>query len=193
MNKQIIFIRHGQTFSNEQGIIGGQKIFNLANLTTKGIIQSQLAGKCLSKELKESKESNLNNISFWSSTLQRAIDTCVLIKKQLNVSNDTNINLSSLLLERNMMDNEGKPRGKLIKPFESTKQMKLRLNKFLNMIINTIDQNVIIIVTHGGIMSLLHTLLNHHPFETIDNCDMLIYKQTIDYKLTFVKKLNLLN
>jgi len=185
MNKQkIIFIRHGQTFTNVLGIIGGQKVFDLANLTPQGKIQAHLAGKCLSNEFKHT-QPQIENIIFWSSTAQRAIDTATIIKEQLDHI-ATKLNTSDLILERNMMDNEGKPSGKLIKPFETTKQMNIRINKFMDMLrlnINQTCNNTIIVVTHGGIIQLL--LKNRN----IINCGMFLCEQTLDNNLEFIKEI----
>jgi hypothetical protein len=80
-----------------------------------------------------------------------------------NMGNDSKLNISELVYERNMMDNEGKLNTtKIMKPYETTKQMRTRQNDFIDQL--SLDYTHII-VSHGGFMKLLE------PEKTFANCE----------------------
>jgi broad specificity phosphatase PhoE len=147
-----IFIRHGESIANVEHIIAGQKMFDKDTLSVKGIKQANNVNIYTKGPYK-----------FWSSPSNRAQETARIIMNRMG--HDFKLNISDLIYERNMMENEGKLNtNKIVKPYETTKQMRIRQDNFIDQL--SLDYTHII-VSHGGFMKLLH------PDKTFNNCELI--------------------
>lgn len=158
MNKRIYFVRHGESTANQSGIFQG---FD-SSLTDKGINQSHLVGKRLSK---------LKIDNLISSTSPRAIQTANIISEYIGTKN---LIESNLLIERknpSFFLGRDKKDPELIKDInliienidnpnwhlsdeENMFDLKHRAEQALDFLINQEGENLVV-VTHGWFLRVL--------------------------------------
>jgi broad specificity phosphatase PhoE len=150
-SKNVYLVRHGETDWNKRGLIQGHSDIPL---NQKGIEQATLLAKKL-------QESSINYIC--SSDLQRARHTAEIIAKNKQLT----VNTFTQLRERHFGQLEGKEytliRSKLKEGsafgVESLQSMKKRGMSFLQSIINEVEGESLLIVSHGGLInSIIHEI-----------------------------------
>jgi len=162
---KFLFVRHGETDFNRLKKVMGQRFDEPIN--ERGVRQVQ----ALLPRLKE-KEIHV----ILSSPLRRARETARIIGKHLNLA----IEVRDELTERDYGSLSGKTRDEVretmgkstdldtldreqrydFRPYggESVEEVKVRLLKSLEEIKGAHQDKVVLVVTHGGILRLLHQL-----------------------------------
>jgi len=169
---KIDFVRHGQTYFNIAGKTNGQSMED--SLTEEGIKQAKETLVNISKDYTE----------IYSSDLIRTKQTAEILNKKLNLI----IQYDKRLRERDVGLLTGKfwtEIGKEIKTIdknqkynyrpqggESVEDVKERLFSFINDMLLNKKNEKILVVTHGGIIRLLHHLINGEAPETIHNASV---------------------
>jgi broad specificity phosphatase PhoE len=167
---KIDFVRHGQTEYNKHGFVTGQMD---ASLIEEGVEQAKKTLLEISNDYKE----------LYSSDLLRCKQTAEILNQKLNLQ----IQYDPRLRERDFgslagkkfseMDNTGKMKEKDknqqydYRPYggESVEDVKKRVFAFIEEIKNNAKDKKILVVTSGGIIRLLHNILNGEVHETIHN------------------------
>ncbi len=168
---KIDFVRHGQTHSNKARVTSGQTMDD--SLTPEGIEQAQKTLLEISK----------NYTEIYSSDFLRAKQTAEILNKKLNLT----IQYDARLRERDFGYLTGKPWEEIgqdlrdidknqkydYRPYggESVEDVRKRLFSFIDEILSTKKDERILVVTHGGIIRLLHHLKNKTS-ETIHNASV---------------------
>lgn len=169
MNTEIFLIRHGETVWNTKKLIQGQLD---SPLTDNGIRQSNL----LSKRIKK-----INPDIIYTSDLKRAIDTANIINQHIN----KDVIKISGVRERHWGVFQGADWPKVKKFFptqykyykndsknytipngESYNQVTKRTMDTLSDIIKNHENQKIVVVTHGGVISPLIRNLLSIPYKT---------------------------
>jgi broad specificity phosphatase PhoE len=169
---KIDFVRHGQTHLNIAGINNGQSMDD--TLTEEGINQARETSAKISKDYTE----------IYSSDLPRARETAEILNEKFNLL----IQYDKRLRERSTGSLTGKTWeeiGQEIKKIDKNQQynyhehggesvddVKERLFSFINEMRLNKKNEKILVVTHGGIIRLLHHLLNGKNPETIHNASV---------------------
>jgi len=185
----LYIIRHGETAYNKLGRIQGQSCDS--NLTELGIKQAELVGE---------KIKDIHFDFIYTSDLKRAETTAEIIVNSANLQ--TKITPSKLLRERNFGDIEGLNAEEIEKKYplsmsefrvstttpppngESLQDMLSRLKKFYSVIKKQhIDDNNILIITHGGairmlILAILNLGLEYHKNFSFNNASLTIFHIT---------------
>jgi len=157
--KNIIAIQHTQSVQHTNGMIGSWTDWDL---TEKGKIQAENIGKKLSSEYEDKK------FVMYSSPLKRSLQTAEIVSKYFDVE----INFDDSLKERNL----GLAVGKSVDWFrenmqrqehtiddrffddgESRRDLWNRLLPFYDKILNSKDENIII-VSHGDTLSVFNAM-----------------------------------
>ena len=168
---KIDFVRHGQTHLNKAGIANGRTMDD--SLNEEGIEQAK----------KTLAEISNNYTEIYSSDLLRAKQTAEILNQKLKLT----IKYDKRLVERNMGSLTGKSWKEIgleiseidknqeydYRPYggESAEDVRKRLFSFIDEIIKNKKDQKILVVTHGGIIRLLHHLLNKTS-ETIHNASV---------------------
>lgn len=161
---KIYVIRHGITELNKKKIVNGQIDEPLA---PEGIEQAKTALNLIPDSIK----------CIYVSPLQRASQTAEIINSRLKCPliycpEVSEINMGSLAgksWDKMPSGQELKKKHRSVKfnyiPYggESAAQVKKRLLTFLRQINNQYNNNQILIVTHGGIIRVLHLLESNNP------------------------------
>jgi probable phosphoglycerate mutase len=157
--KNIITIQHTESIHHTNGMIGSWTDWDLSEL---GIKQAHNIGSKLSKEI------NGNDYVIYTSDLKRAAQTADIVSSYLNIKPI----IRRELRERNLGSAVGKPVSWMkenAKPFkfnidhkclddaESVREHWGRLSIFYNEILNSKDENIIV-VSHGGTLSLFNSM-----------------------------------
>ena len=169
---KIDFVRHGQTYLNIAGKTNGQSMDD--SLTEEGINQAKETLIKISKDYTE----------IYSSDLLRAKQTAEILNQKLNLS----IQYDKRLRERDvgsLLEKSWMEIGQEIKTIdknqkynyqpqggESVEDVKERLLSFINEIVLNKKDEKILVVTHGGIIRLLHHMLYGETPETIHNASV---------------------
>ncbi|MDF2821606.1 MAG: phosphoglycerate mutase [Clostridiales bacterium] len=171
--KNIITIQHTQSIHHTNGMIGSWTDWDISEL---GISQAENIGKNLAKELSG------KNYKMISSDLLRAKHTAEIVAKHLKI----NYELTNVLRERNLGEAVGKSvewahantivwektiDDKAFKNSESRRDAWNRLTPFLKVIIESKDENVII-VSHGDTLSLFNAMWIGLEVEMLNQCDL---------------------
>lgn len=167
---KIYFIRHGQTEHNQRKVVTGHID---VPLTQEGIKQMQ----------KTKEEVPEDFFEIYSSDLIRCKQTAEIINQKLNLQ----IIYDSRLKERDFGSLAGKnikeidPTGEIsrkdynqeydYRPYggESVEDVKKRLFSFIKEITEVKKDKKILVITSGGIIRLLHNILNGEVYEEIQN------------------------
>lgn len=168
--KNIITIQHPQSLHHINGMVGSWTDWDLSEL---GVEQAHLIGENLKKELK-------TKYIIYSSDLKRTKQTAEIVAKYLDgeVLFDQRLRERNLgmacgksveWLKANIKSNEVTVDDRLFPDSESKRDGWNRLKSFLEMILESEDQNIII-VSHGDILSIFNAMwlgleiedLNHY-------------------------------
>jgi alpha-ribazole phosphatase len=167
---KIDFVRHGETENNTKGVVTGHID---SPLNEEGIEQAQ---KTLS-------EISNNYQDLYSSDLIRCKQTAEILNQKLNLE----IKYDARLRERDFgslagkkfseMDDTGEMKHKDknqqydYRPYggESVEDVKERLFSFIRDVKTHSKDKKILVVTSGGIIRLLHNILNKEVHEVIHN------------------------
>ena len=171
--KKIITIQHTQSIHHTNGMVGSWTDWDLSEL---GKEQAERIGKNLFSELGEEK------YILYSSDLLRARHTAEIVAAHLNVE----LVIRDVLRERNlgsavgksvqwMLENrecrESTVDDKMFHDAESRRDVWNRLRPFLNEILEGDEENIII-VSHGGTLSLWNALWLGLKVEMLNQCDL---------------------
>ena len=167
---KIDFVRHGQTEYNKHGFITGQIDVPLIE---EGVEQAKKTSLEISNDYEE----------LYSSDLVRCKETAEILNQKLNLK----IKYDARLRERDFgtwagkkfseMDSTGEMKEKdknqqyNYRPYggESVEDVKVRALAFIEDVKNNAKDKKILVVTSGGIIRLLHNILNGEVHETIHN------------------------
>ncbi len=165
------FIRHGETEYNKLNVVQGQQDFSL-NENGKG------EAKYVGEKLKD-----LHFDLIYSSTLLRAKETALIIKKEAGFNID--IEYDKRLIERNFGELEGKKvidvfkyfannTTHTVKGYESDKEVFLRVYSFIKEINSNMDNKNILVVAHSNsILCLLKEISDEYSISyKINNCSL---------------------
>ena len=173
MNSKIIYtVQHTQSEHHVNGYVGAWGNWNLTNL---GKEQAGKIGGWLCKH-----EGCDKSFKMYSSDLNRAAQTADEIQKVLTIP-DSSITKTQLLREINLGEGNGKPRDwynehvakspELYNPdfrsfsdAESDRDLWNRLYEFYEQMISSEDERIII-VSHGGALSFLISMILGDTFE----------------------------
>lgn len=176
---RLTITRHGQTEENLKGVVQGQ---NPGNLTRKGIEQA----KNLALKLKDE-----NFDLIYSSDLKRCKDTT---KEIIKYHSTTPVIYSKDIREISFGSLQGRAASGIdwsiynggfldMRPGggESRRELYDRVNKFLIGIRDDHQDDSILLVTHGGAMRVIKSVLENMPFSEnifkveIENCELWTY------------------
>ena len=173
MNSKIIYtVQHTQSEHHVNGYVGAWGNWNLTDL---GKAQAHKIGECLSNH-----EGCDGTFKMYVSDLNRASQTADEIQKILKTP-DSSVTKTELLREINLGEGNGKPRDwynehvatppKVYNPdfrsfpdAESDRDLWNRLYKFYEQMISSDDEKIII-VSHGGALSFLISMIMGDTFE----------------------------
>ena len=182
--KKIITIQHTQSIHHTNGMVGSWTDWELSEL---GIEQANRIGKKLKEELAG------KSFVMYSSDLLRAKQTAENVGKHLNLTPV----LRKELRERNL----GRCCGKSVQWMKENKEMyevtvddKLfsdaesrrdewnRLQPFFNEVMSSNDENIII-VSHGDLLSVFNTMFLGLDVEAINDCEMFGYAGGVSFMI----------
>ena len=180
--KKIVTIQHTQSIHHTNGMVGSWTDWELSEL---GIEQANRIGKKLKEELAG------KSFVMYSSDLLRAKQTAENVGKHLNLTPV----LRKELRERNL----GRCCGKSVQWMKENKEMyevtvddKLfsdaesrrdewnRLQPFFNEVMSSNDENIII-VSHGELLSVFNTMFLGLDVEAINDCEMFGYAGGVSF------------
>ena len=165
---KLYFVRHGQTQFNKDGLITGQ-------------IDEPLIEEGIQEAEATAEEMDTNYTEIYSSDLLRCRQTAEILNRKLNLE----IKYDKRLRERHFGSIAGKkfedtdPTGELRKRDlscmydyrqyggESVEDVKNRIFSFINEV--KAKEGKILIVTHGGVVRLLHNIVNNQKHDHIKN------------------------
>ena len=171
--KNIITIQHAQSIHHINKMIGSWTDWDLSEL---GIQQAEKIGINLEKEL-----SGKSYIMF-SSDLLRAKHTAEIVAEHMGIP----FKLMPILRERNLGEAVGKSvewahantitwektiDDKAFKGAESRRETWNRVRPFLDEILNSVEENIII-VSHGDTLSLFNAMWIGLNVEMLNQCDL---------------------
>lgn len=171
--KNIITIQHTQSVHHTNGMVGSWTDWDLSDL---GKEQAERIGKNLAAELGEDK------YEMYASDLIRAKHTAEIVAKHLNIEPI----LSDALRERNLGAAVGKSvqwlrenmecqettvDDKMFRDAESRRDVWNRLLPFFSEIMNSERENIII-VSHGGVLSIFNIMWLGLDIEMLNKCDL---------------------
>lgn len=157
--KNIITVQHTQSIHHTNGMVGSWTDWDLSEL---GISQAEKIGQKLATELSG------KNYTIYSSDLLRANHTASIIAKHLNFSvivrqelRERNlgkcVGKSVQWLRENMECIEKNIDDKMFSDAESRRDEWNRLRPFFDEIMNSKDENIII-VSHGDLLSVFNMM-----------------------------------
>ncbi len=167
---KIDFVRHGKTNHNEKGIATG---WDDPELNLDGISQAKDTAKLISNNYDE----------LYSSDLLRCKQTAQILNEKLGLK----IKYDQRLRERNFGSLAGKNFSSMdsslvlkekdknqeydYRPYggESVEDVKERIFSFIRDILVTSNNKNVLVVTSGGVVRLLHKILNNEIHEVIHN------------------------
>lgn len=161
---KLIVVRHGETCENKLGICQGQ---TEGTLSEEGKKQNKLLAKDLG---------NFKIDRIYTSPLVRAVKTGnEILKYHKNIELQTDIRL----IERNMGVLQGHRFPKnydmttTIEGMESMRDVRDRLQLFIDDLMNSHSHQTILLVSHGITIKILTTLLMNIPLENIVNLELM--------------------
>lgn len=171
--KHIITVQHTQSIHHTNGMVGSWTDWDLTEL---GKNQASHIGKRLKEEFEGKK------VIMYSSDLKRAKQTAEEIAKYLEVDpilrkelRERNLGIccgkSIQWLRENMEHEEKTVDDRLFSDGESRRDAYNRLQPFYQEIIGS-DDEVIIIVSHGDLLSIWNTLFLGLPIESYYDVDI---------------------
>jgi uncharacterized phosphatase len=181
---KLVVVRHGETDHNLMGILMGHKDIGLSK---KGIEQSSI----LAERLK-AVEFNI----IYCSDLKRCKET---LREIARYHKDIPVVFSTDLRERNMGVFEGAPRERLHEAFisfqgnpldfkpeggESVNELSRRAKKFLDLLQTNHKNESVLVITHGGIMRCLDSLLTQRPLLDLFNNQRFYNTAVCEYEIS---------
>lgn len=171
--KNIITIQHTQSIHHTNGMVGSWTDWDLTEL---GVEQARRIGEKLSEEISG------KQYVMYSSDLLRAKHTAEIVASYLNI---TPI-ITNALRERNLGSAVGKSvkwlkeniecqektvEDKMFHDAESRKDVWNRLIPFYNQIMQSDDENIII-VSHGDTLSIFNAIWLGMDIHMLNKCDL---------------------
>jgi broad specificity phosphatase PhoE len=181
---RLVIVRHGETEHNAKGILMGHQDIELS---ASGINQARIVAQRL-------KEEHFDII--YCSDLRRCKNTLDEIVK---FHNDTPVVFSEELRERNMGVFEGGPREKLHEAFnehkgdpldfkpeagESVNELFNRARSFFELMLDKHKNESVLVITHGGIMRCLDSLLTQRPLLDLFNNQRFYNTAVCEYEIS---------
>lgn len=171
--KTIITIQHTQSIHHTNGMVGSWTDWNLSEL---GKLQAESIGKKLSKELQN------KSFVMYSSDLARAKQTAEIVGKHLNITpilrqelRERNlgkcVGKSVQWLKENLECQEKTIDDRLFSDAESRRDEWNRLLPFFVEIISN-EEEYIIIVSHGDLLSVFNTMWLGLSVESLNNFEL---------------------
>ena len=171
--KTIITIQHTQSVHHTNGMVGSWTDWELSEL---GIEQARRIGKKLKSELEGRK------FVMYSSDLIRAKQTAENVGEYLDVTpvlrnelRERNLGKccgkSVQWLRENLEHQEKTIDDRLFSDAESRRDEWNRLKPFFDEIMSNDEENIII-VSHGDLLSVFNTMFLNLGVESINNCEM---------------------
>lgn len=171
--KTIITIQHTQSVHHTNGMVGSWTDWELSEL---GVKQAEKIGEKLKTELQGRK------FVMYSSDLLRAKQTAENVGKYLGISPQLRKELrernlgkccgkSVQWLRENQEQQERTVDDRLFSDAESRRDEWNRLKPFFDEIMSN-DEEDIIIVSHGDLLSVFNTMFLNLDVETINSCEM---------------------
>jgi probable phosphoglycerate mutase len=171
--KNIITIQHTQSIHHTNGMVGSWTDWDLTEL---GVEQASQIGKKLSEEISG------KQYVMYSSDLFRAKHTAEIVAKYLNITPTiTNVlrerNLGSAVgqsvkwLKENIECQEKTVDDRMFHDAESRKDVWNRLLPFYNQIMQSDDENIIL-VSHGDTLSIFNAMWLGMDADMLNKCDL---------------------
>lgn len=173
--KTIITIQHTQSVHHTNGMVGSWTDWEL---TEKGIEQAKRIGEKLQAELGD----RAKNFVLYSSDLIRAKQTAEQVGKALNLTPKLRTELrernlgkccgkSVQWLRENLERDEKTIDDKMFSDGESRRDEWNRLKPFFDEILSNDEQNIII-VSHGDMLSVFNIMFLGLEVEALNSCEM---------------------
>jgi broad specificity phosphatase PhoE len=164
---KIYAIRHGLTDLNKKGLING---YTDSVLEPEGIEQAKMVAQFLPKTIKHIYSSSLGRTKQTAEILNGALNVLITFHDELKEVNFGILEATPFLEEfkkkHRTKDYDWRPSG------ESFEDVKKRVLKILEVIKAERGQEEALIVTHGGIIRLMHMLEFGQPLEEVDNASL---------------------
>ncbi|SHJ48196.1 probable phosphoglycerate mutase [Hathewaya proteolytica DSM 3090] len=171
--KNIVTVQHTQSLHHTNGMVGSWTDWDLTEL---GIYQAEKIGEKLATELSG------QPYKIYSSDLLRAKHTASIIAKHLNLKviirqelRERNlgkcVGKSVQWLRENMENTEKNVDDKIFSDAESRRDEWNRLRPFFHEIMNSKDENIII-VSHGDLLSVFNMMWLGLEVETMDQFEL---------------------
>lgn len=195
--KTIITIQHTQSVHHTNGMVGSWTDWDLSEL---GIQQAEKIGEKLKTEL------DGRNIVMYSSDLKRAKQTAENVGKFLEIEpilrkelRERNLGKccgkSVQWLRENIEQQEKTIDDRLFSDAESRRDEWNRLKPFFNEIMSNNEENIII-VSHGDLLSVFNAMFAGLDVESLNNCEMFGLSGGVSYMFEnnegkrFIKKIS---
>ncbi len=173
--KTIITIQHTQSVHHTNGMVGSWTDWEL---TEKGIEQAKRIGEKLQAELGD----RAKDFVLYSSDLIRAKQTAEQVGKALNLTPKLRTELrernlgkccgkSVQWLRENLERDEKTIDDKMFSDGESRRDEWNRLKPFFDEIMSNNEQNIIL-VSHGDLLSVFNIMFLGMDVETLNSCEM---------------------
>lgn len=195
--KTIITIQHTQSVHHTNGMVGSWTDWELSEL---GVKQADKIGKKLKNELQD------KNFVMYSSDLLRARQTAENVGRHLGISPELRKELrernlgkccgkSVQWLRENQEQQERTIDDRLFSDAESRRDEWNRLKPFFDEVMKSDNENIII-VSHGDLLSVFNTMFLGLNVETINTSEMFGLAGGVSYMFEnnegkrFIKKLS---
>lgn len=195
--KTIITIQHTQSVHHTNGMVGSWTDWELSEL---GVEQAKRIGEKLKSEL------DGRNFVMYSSDLLRAKQTAENVGKYLGIRpiprkelRERNLGKccgkSVQWLRENIEQQEKTIDDRLFSDAESRREEWNRLKPFFDEIMSNDEENIII-VSHGDLLSVFNTMFLNLDVETLNSCEMFGLSGGVSYMFEnnegkrFVKKVS---
>ncbi len=170
--KTIITIQHTESVHHTNGMVGS---VNDWPLSEKGVLQAENIGKNLAKELS-------SEYKIYSSDLSRAVQTAEIVGKHLDIEPILKTELrerdlgeavghSVRWLREHMEKTERTVDDRLFPSAESRRDEWNRLKPFFDEITSN-DEEYIIIVSHGDLLSVFNAMWLGLPAESLEKTEL---------------------
>jgi broad specificity phosphatase PhoE len=167
---KIYAIRHGQTELNVKGLLNG----TIGDqLTDTGVQQASEARSILPNTLKRIYSSSLNRAKQTTEILNSQLELPVIYTDDLQEVNFGDLNgtpfLDEIRVKHVAMDYDWHPSG------ENVDDVKVRVLRALDTIAKENGDGEVLVVTHGGIIRMLHYLQDGKPLGEIENASLHVF------------------
>ena len=171
--KTIITIQHTQSVHHTNGMVGSWTDWELSEL---GIEQARRIGKKLKSELEGRKfvmySSDLIRAKQTAENVGEYLDVTPVLRNELRERNLGKCCRKSVQwLRENLEHQEKTIDDRLFSDAESRRDEYNRLKPFFDEIMSNDEENIII-VSHGDLLSVFNTMFLNLGVESINNCEM---------------------